>query len=90
MPTSKKDSKTETPQPGDPLFNLHHAEAEAALAAKNPVALTQLGLAANADATAAPDDDDDDATATPGPLDSQGQRRGQPTDPAVGSTAGHR
>ena len=87
--SNKKTSETPTPQPGDPLFNLHHAEAEAALEAQNPVAMTQMGLSAN-DSNARSGDADEFPADRLGPVDSQGQRRGLPTEPETGSTAGHR
>jgi hypothetical protein len=87
MPTQKKNQQPENSQPGDPLFNLHHAEAEAELARQNPVAMTTSGLSANESITTDTDDISDTAT---GPLDSQGQRRGQSLNtPNLGTTAGH-
>ncbi len=91
MPTQKKNQQPENSQPGDPLFNLHHAEAEAELARQNPAALTTNGLSAtNAPADDADDADDTTSDLSVGPLDSQGQRRGEPLNiPGAGSTAGH-
>ena len=77
-------------QPGDPLFTLHHAEAEAALQRQNPVAMTTSGLSANDSGriSSAADIDDDEPA---GPIDRQGQRRGlPPTTSETGSVAGHR
>ena len=83
MPNQAKKNAPDQ-QPGDPLFNLHHAEAEAELQRQNPVAMTQRGLSAD-DRFVIGDDD-----AATGPVDRQGQRPGQqPTQPASGSGAGH-
>lgn len=62
---------------GDPLFNLKHAEAEAALG-NNADAINE---AINEDG---PEDDDLDE----GPRDSQGNRRGENSSPEAGTTAG--
>lgn len=89
MSTQKKNQSDAANQPGDPLFNLHHAEAEAALQREDPTALTTRGLSANESVSSA-DDEDADSDGTAGPLDSQGQRRGQPlSTPEMGSGAGH-
>lgn len=88
MPSQSKNQQPAQQQPGDPLFNLHHAEAEAELARQNPVATTQAGLSAD-DRLVVGDDDLGDDAAT-GPVDRQGQRRGQqPTTPETGTGAGH-
>lgn len=88
MPTNKKNQPNQPDQqPGDPLFNLKHAEAEAELTRQNPTAMTTGGLSAN-DSTITGDEDFSDGAT--GPVDRQGQRRGQqPTGPESGSTAGH-
>ncbi|MBC6990495.1 MULTISPECIES: hypothetical protein [Hymenobacter] len=69
-------------QPGDPLFNLKHAQAEAELQAKTG----GLGPITNVYTTS---DEEDEIDRGQGPLDKQGQRRGanDPTD-LSGSTAG--
>ena len=64
------------PEPGDPLFNLKHAEAEAALGTD----AAAINEAINEDG---PEDDNLDE----GPRDKQGNRRGE-NDSAIGSTAG--
>lgn len=90
MPSQKKNQHPESPQPGDPLFTLHHAEAEAELARQNPTALTTSGLSPNDSGVASSGDDDDLSDGANGPVDRQGQRRGQPlTTPEMGSGAGH-
>ncbi len=89
MPNQKKNQAAENAQPGDPLFNLHHAEAEAELARLNPVAMTTKGLSPNDSGVVTGDAADDDPTdGKNGPVDSQGQRRGQASE--TGSAAGHR
>ncbi|MBC7446527.1 MAG: hypothetical protein H7330_00535 [Hymenobacteraceae bacterium] len=88
MPAQKKPQSSENLQPGDPLFTLHHAEAEAELARQNPVAMTTRGLSANDSGLVSGSSADTDPTdGLNGPLDSQGQRRGQT--PETGSGAGH-
>ena len=67
------------PRPGDPLFNLKHAEAEAALAQKNG----GLGPTTNVYTTEAEESNIDD-----GPRDSQGSRRGEQDPAREGSNAG--
>ncbi len=66
-------------QPGDPLFNLKHAQAEAELAAKT----NGLGPITNVYITS----DEEDAI-DEGPRDSQGFRRGENDAPIMGSSAG--
>lgn len=68
------------PQPGDPLFNLKHAQAEAELAEKTG----GLGPITNEYITT----DEDDAI-DEGPRDSQGFRRGENDPPILGSSAGN-
>ena len=63
----------------DPLFNLKHAQAEADLALKT----NGLGPITNDYVST-----DEDFEIDEGPRDSQGQRRGEPTPPDAGSTAG--
>ncbi len=89
MSNQPKNQPAANAQPvGDPLFTLHHAEAEAELQRQNPVAMTTSGLSAN-DSGIIGDDDETTDGAT-GPVDRQGQRRGQqPTTPETGSGAGH-
>jgi hypothetical protein len=70
-------NKPTPPEPGDPLFNLKHAQAEAELGTNGDA----LAEAINEDDTA--DDDLDE-----GPRDSQGNRRGEPDAPDAGTTAG--
>ena len=67
------------PQPGDPLFNLKHAQAEAELALKTG----GLGPLTNEYITT-----DEDAALDEGPRDSQGFRRGENDTPVLGSNAG--
>ena len=69
------------PQPGDPLFNLKHAQAEAELAEKTG----GLGPITNEYITT----DEDDAI-DEGPRDSQGFRRGENEPPILGTSAGNR
>ncbi|WP_157807754.1 hypothetical protein [Hymenobacter chitinivorans] len=66
-------------QPGDPLFNLKHAQAEAELAQNTG----GLGPITNVYVTS----DEDDAI-DEGPRDKQGNRRGEPDAPDAGTTAG--
>ena len=79
----KKNStnKAPEPQPGDPLFNLKHAEAEADLAAKT----NGLGPTTNVYVTS---DEDAEIDGAEGPRDSQGQRRGENDDLIKGDSAG--
>ncbi len=88
MPNQKKNQSSAAPQPGDPLFTLHHAEAEAELARQNPVAMTTRGLSPNDSGLVSGATDADLTDGLNGPIDSQGQRRGLP--PETGSVAGHR
>ncbi|RSK47687.1 hypothetical protein [Hymenobacter rigui] len=66
-------------QPGDPLFNLKHAEAESALIQNTG----GLGPTSNEYITT-----DEDADLDEGPRDKQGFRRGESAAPETGSTAG--
>ena len=77
---SKKNADKETPA-GDPLFNLHHAEAEAELEK------TTGGLGPTTNVYVSSDEEDsiDEATA---PRDSQGFSRGINDADATGSSAG--
>ena len=83
MATQKKNSANNTPepQPGDPLFNLKHAQAEADLAAKT----NGLGPTTNVYVTS---DEEDEIDESEGPRDSQGQRRGENDDLVKGDSAG--
>lgn len=74
---NKPKNQPAQPEPGDPLFNLKHAEAEAALGTDT----SALNEAINEDG---PEDDDLDE----GPRDSQGNRRGENSSPEAGTTAG--
>ncbi|MBC6606609.1 MULTISPECIES: hypothetical protein [Hymenobacter] len=67
------------PQPGDPLFNLKHAQAEAELAQKTG----GLGPLTNEYITT-----EEDEALDEGPRDSQGFRRGENDAPVIGSNAG--
>ena len=75
------ENKAPEPQPGDPLFTLHHAQAEAALAEKNG----GLGPTTNVYVTNEEEENIDEATA---PRDSQGFRRGESDSDLIGSNAG--
>ena len=78
---NKPPKKDATPPADDSLLNLKFAQAEADLAAKNG----GLGPTTNVYVT---DEEDSEITQGEGPVDSQGQRRGE-TDPAdQGSNAG--
>ena len=66
-------------QPGDPLFNLKHAQAEAEL-------LSKTGDLSGAVNDRMSDDQEEEIDA--GPRDSQGQRRGEIDDDRIGSNAG--
>lgn len=66
------------PTPGDPLFNLKHAEAEAELSNQTG----GLGPTTNEYIST-----DEDAELDEGPRDKQGQRRGE-ADSTTGSAAG--
>ncbi|TGE10372.1 hypothetical protein [Hymenobacter fodinae] len=74
---SKKQTTQE--QPGDPLFNLKHAQAESELIQNTG----GLGPTTNVYITT----DEDDAL-DEGPRDKQGNRRGANDGPDVGSAAG--
>lgn len=66
-------------QPGDPLFNLKHAQAESELAQNTG----GLGPITNVYVT-----NDEDEALDEGPRDKQGNRRGANDGPEAGSTAG--
>ncbi|TGE19235.1 hypothetical protein [Hymenobacter elongatus] len=66
-------------QPGDPLFNLKHAQAEAELVQNTG----GLGPITNEYITT-----DEDSALDEGPRDKQGNRRGEPGAAEIGSTAG--
>ena len=74
---NKPKNQPAQPEPGDPLFNLKHAQAEA-----------ELGTDADALAEAINEDGTDDDDLDEGPRDSQGNRRGEPDQPDAGTTAG--
>ena len=79
---SKKNAdKTSTPQAGDPLFNLHHAQAEAELARTTG----GLGPTTNEYVSTEEEAAIDSATA---PRDSQGFMRGENATGVFGSSAG--
>ena len=78
MANQSKNQPTQ-PQEGDPLFNLKHAEAEAALVKKNG----GLGPTTNVYTTEA-----EEANIDEGPRDSQGSRRGEQDPSREGSNAG--
>ncbi|MBT9391646.1 hypothetical protein KLP40_00610 [Hymenobacter sp. NST-14] len=78
MATQSKNPNNQ-PAPGDPLFNLKHAEAEAALSEKTG----GLGPTTNVYTTS-----EEDAALDEGPRDKQGFRRGESAGPNEGSTAG--
>jgi hypothetical protein len=77
----KPADKSTTPPVGDPLFNLHHAQAEAELA-KNTGG---LGPTTNVYVSSEEEEDIDAATA---PRDSQGFQRGENQSDTIGSSAG--
>jgi hypothetical protein len=81
MATNSKKPADNAPATGDPLFNLHHAEAEAELA-KNTGG---LGPTTNEYVSSDEEADIDDATA---PRDSQGFVRGENASNVTGSSAG--
>lgn len=66
-------------QPGDPLFNLKHAQAESELVQQTG----GLGPTSNVYVT-----NDEDEALDEGPRDKQGFRRGESAGPETGSTAG--
>ncbi len=72
-------NQSNEPQPGDPLFNLKHAQAEAELQQNTG----GLGPLTNEYITT-----DEDESLDEGPRDKQGHRRGEPDGPETGSTAG--
>lgn len=78
MANQPKNKATE-PQPGDPLFNLKHAQAESALVEQTG----GLGPTSNVYVTT-----DEEESIDEGPRDKQGFRRGESTGPETGSTAG--
>lgn len=67
------------PQPGDPLFNLKHAQAESELAQNTG----GLGPITNVYVT-----NDEDEALDEGPRDKQGNRRGTNDNSDLGSAAG--
>ena len=81
MATNAKKPTAKTPAIGDPLFNLHHAEAEAELAKTTG----GLGPTTNEYVSSEEEADIDAATA---PRDSQGFVRGQNGPNVAGSSAG--
>ncbi|MBC6610734.1 MULTISPECIES: hypothetical protein [Hymenobacter] len=80
-PKKNNQAKTDLPKEGDPLFNLHHAQAEAELAKKNG----GLGPTTNEYMT---EDEQDNVDASIAPRDSQGFVRGQDDSDVIGSNAG--
>lgn len=81
MATNAKKPTDKAPAIGDPLFNLHHAEAEAALAK------TTGGLGPTTNEYISSDEEADIDAAT-APRDSQGFVRGENSPNATGSSAG--
>lgn len=81
MATNSKKSADKAPIAGDPLFNLHHAEAEAELAKTTG----GLGPTTNEYVSTDEEADIDEAIA---PRDSQGFVRGENSSNEVGSSAG--
>lgn len=81
MATNSKKPADKAPVAGDPLFNLHHAEAEAELAKTTG----GLGPTTNEYVSSDEEADIDDATA---PRDSQGFVRGENATNVTGSSAG--
>ncbi|UOQ65284.1 hypothetical protein [Hymenobacter volaticus] len=77
MANKSKNQENEQ-QPGDPLFNLKHAQAESELSANTG----GLGPISNEYVTSDEEDEIDE-----GPRDKQGLRRGE-NPPITGSTAG--
>ncbi|UOG73886.1 hypothetical protein MTX78_17405 [Hymenobacter tibetensis] len=75
---NKPKNQENQPQPGDPLFNLKHAQAESELSA------TTGGLGPISNEYISTDEDDE---IDEGPRDKQGLRRGE-NPPTTGSTAG--
>jgi hypothetical protein len=78
MANQPKNQPNQTAQPGDPLFNLKHAQAESELTAQTG----GLGPTTNVYTST-----DEDAELDEGPRDKQGLRRGE-TPPSEGSAAG--
>ena len=81
MATNSKKPADKAPASGDPLFNLHHAEAEAELAR------TTGGLGPTTNEYVSSDEDADIDAAT-APRDSQGFVRGENDADVTGSSAG--
>ena len=85
MADSSKNKKADNAKPeiqtGDPLFTLHHAQAEAELAKHNG----GLGPTTNVYVTNDEEEDIDKASA---PIDSQGFTRGEDEPGIIGSSAG--
>ena len=81
MATNSKKSTDKAPIAGDPLFNLHHAEAEAELVKTTG----GLGPTTNEYLSSDEEADIDDATA---PRDSQRFVRGENAPAVTGSSAG--
>ncbi len=81
MATNSKNPTDKAPVAGDPLFNLHHAEAEAELAKTTG----GLGPTTNEYISS---DEEADIDAAIAPRDSQGFVRGENTDNIAGSSAG--
>ena len=77
----KTDDQAATPPVGDPLFNLHHAQAEAELAKKNG----GLGPTTNVYVTNAEEANIEEGMT---PHDSQGFTRGEPESDVIGTNAG--
>ena len=75
---NKPKNQENQPQPGDPLFNLKHAQAESELEA------TTGGLGPTSNEYISTDENDE---IDEGPRDKQGLRRGE-NPPTTGSTAG--
>ncbi len=81
MATNSKTPAGKAPAVGDPLFNLHHAEAEAELAK------TTGGLGPTTNEYISSDEEADIDAAT-APRDSQGSVRGENAPDVTGSSAG--
>ncbi|MBT9394917.1 hypothetical protein KLP40_17255 [Hymenobacter sp. NST-14] len=80
-PTNEAPNKIDVPQEGDPLFTLHHAQAEAAVAAENQDA----SAVTNTYMTEEQQQNVDEAML---PRDSQGFVRGMSEPGVIGSNAG--
>ncbi|WP_303310536.1 hypothetical protein [Hymenobacter sp. BT730] len=76
---ANQSKKPAAPEAGDPLFNLKHAQVEAALSEQNG----GLGPTTNVYIST-----DEDEALDEGPRDKQGNRRGEPGTDEIGSTAG--